>query len=592
MEDQGKRLLLAVGIVAAMYLAWMLLFPPKAPPPAPPSKPAVAETKAGPSPTTASAPAPGTPEAGPTCKPESPTEAAQWDTPEWTATFSRCGGALASLTLKGAQFEVDGKPMDMARAGRDPAYYPLQVQVAAPASGGTNVDEPRVGLIPAGATWELTNHTEEAISFKWRSPDGTLEVTKTFRRNVPSKYGFLLDVAVTNVAPAGGPKRMVEAAVALYGYQDPMAKERGTFTYAEPWWDAACYVDGKARHDAVKGLAAAPGVHGGDVRWAAIAHQYFLFAAAPLGADPVVCTNSMVAAERRGIIESRLTFNTPSTLEPGQSLKQALVVYSGPKLHGELDQISIVNGRETHLADAVDLGWFSFLARPMLALLKVFHGWVGNWGVAIILLTITVKLLTLYWTTKSMRSMKAMSKLKPEFDKLREKYANDKMKQQEELMKLYKSHKISPLGGCLPLLLQMPIWFALYQTLSAAAELYHAPFVGWIQDLTVPDHYYVIPIVLTGVTFLQTKLSPAAVDSQQQKIMQYLMPAMLGFFSLVFPSGLGIYMLTNTGLSIGHQQWMNSQDKKRPAPTPPRAEAKADAKPQKKPEKGVAAKKA
>jgi YidC/Oxa1 family membrane protein insertase len=604
MEDQGKRLLLAVGIVAAMYLAWMVLFPPKAPPPAPP-KPAVADTRpvvAQASPTPQAA---GAPEAGPACAPEAAGEAPTWDTPEYVATFSRCGGTLASLRLKGKQFEVDGKAMDMVRTGSSPAYYPLQVQVAAPASGGTGVEEARVPIVPASATWELTNQGEDAVSFKWRSPDGTIEVTKTFHKNLPSKYGFTLDFGVANVAAAGGPKRLVEASLAIYGFQDLSAKERGTFTYAEPWWDAACYVDGKTRHDAVKALAAAPVVHGGDVRWGGIAHQYFLFAAAPLAADPVTCTSSTVPADRRGVIESRLAYNTPSTLEPGQSLKQSLAVYAGPKLHGELDQISIVGGRETHLADAVDLGWFSFLARPMLGLLKIFHGGVGNWGVAIILLTITVKLLTLYWTTKSMRSMKAMSKLKPEFDKLREKYANDKMKQQEELMKLYKVHKISPLGGCLPLLLQMPIWFALYQSLSAAAELYHAPFVGWIQDLTVPDPFYVIPIVLTGVTFLQTRLSPAAVDSQQQKIMQYMMPAMLGFFSLVFPSGLGIYMLTNTGLSIGHQAWMNSQDKKKkPAPTPPksetkpetRPETKADAKPgaksHKKSDKGVAAKKA
>jgi YidC/Oxa1 family membrane protein insertase len=602
MEDQGKRLLLAVGIVAAMYLAWMLLFPPKPQAPAAPSKPAVTETKvAGEKPGNQDKPAEaaaaaGTPEGGPACTPESPSEAPKWETPEWVATFSRCGGALASLSLKGKQFQTDGKPMDMVRTGHNPAYYPLQVQVAAPASGGTSADEQRVGLVPAGATWELTNQSDDAVSFKWRSADGSVEITKTFRRNVPSKYGLALEFTVTNVGATGGAKRLVEPSVAIFGYQDMMAKERGTFTYAEPWWDAACYVDGKARHDAVKGLAAAPSVHGGDIRWGGIAHQYFLFAAAPLGADPVTCTNSMVQAEKRGIVESRLTYNTPSTLEPGQSLKQSLVIYAGPKIHSELDEISVVAGRETHLADAVDLGWFSFLARPMLALLKLFHGWVGSWAVAIILLTITVKLLTLYWTTKSMRSMKAMSKLKPEFDKLREKYATDKMKQQEELMKLYKSHKISPLGGCLPLLLQMPIWFALYQTLSAAAELYHAPFL-WLPDLTVPDHYYIIPIVLTGVTFLQTKFSPAAVDSQQQKIMQYMMPAMLGFFSLVFPSGLGIYMLTNTGLSIAHQQWMNSQDKKKPAPPPPpkaeaKPQAKNDPKSQKKPEKGVATKKA
>jgi YidC/Oxa1 family membrane protein insertase len=588
MEDQGKRLMLAVGIVAAMYLAWMVLFPAKPPPPAPARQTSAADTRpVEPAKDKAEPAAPSGDTAA--CEPEAASDAPRWETPDWVATFSRCGGALASFKLKGAQFQFDGKPMDMVRTAADPAHHPLRVQVESPASGGVNADEKRVAVVPDGATWELTNSSADAVSFKWRSPDDSLEVTKTFRRATPSKYAFFMDLAVTNTAKEAGQKRLVEASVLLYGYQDPNAKERGTFTYADPWWDTACYSDGKPRHDTVKALAAGAVTHSIDVRWGSIAHQYFLFAAAPVGQDSVSCTNALVPAPKPGTMVSRLTYTTPSTLEPGQSLKQSLVVYVGPKLHGELDQVTIIGGKDTRLADAVDLGWFAFLARPMLALLKLFHGWVGNWGIAIILLTITVKVLTLYWTTKSMRSMKAMSKLKPEFDKIREKHANDKMKQQEELMKLYKVHKISPLGGCLPLLLQMPIWFALYQTLSAAAELYRAPFVFWIKDLTVPDPYYVIPVVLTVVTFLQTKFSPAAVDSQQQKIMQYMMPAMLGFFSLVFPSGLGVYMLTNTMLSVAHQQWMNRQDKKHTPPPPAATQKKPDAG---KPDKRVAGKKA
>src|SRR5450432_2239405 len=149
-----------------------------------------------------------------------------------------------------------------------------------------------------------------------------------------------------------------------------------------------------------------------------------------------------------------------------------------------------------------------------------------------------------------MKSMKAMSRLKPEMDKIKLQYANDKTRQQTEMMNLYKRHQVSPFGGCLPMLLQMPVWFALYQTLRSAADLYRAPFMGWIHDLTAPDPLHIIPVVLTGLMFLQAKLSPAAVDSQQQKMMQYLMPVMFGFMSLVFPAGLAIYMFTNTLLSM------------------------------------------
>jgi YidC/Oxa1 family membrane protein insertase len=235
--------------------------------------------------------------------------------------------------------------------------------------------------------------------------------------------------------------------------------------------------------------------------------------------------------------------------------------------------VTKIVGQDVKLGDAVDLGWFAVLARPMLFLLKMFHGWIGNWGIAIILLTILVKLLTLYWTTKSMRSMKAMSKLKPEMDKIREKFPEDKQRQNLEMMNLYKTHKISPFGGCLPMLLQMPVWLALYRTLSASAEIYRAPFAGWIQDLTAPDPLYILPVALTGLMFLSARITPAAVDSQQQKIMQYMMPIMFGFFSLIFPAGLALYMFTNTLLGMVHQLYMNRTDVVPPkvvaAPAPP-----------------------
>jgi YidC/Oxa1 family membrane protein insertase len=162
--------------------------------------------------------------------------------------------------------------------------------------------------------------------------------------------------------------------------------------------------------------------------------------------------------------------------------------------------------------------------------------------------------------------MKAMSKLKPEMDKIREKYPDDKQKQNLEMMNLYKTHQISPFGGCLPLLLQMPIWFALYRTLASAAELYQAPFLGYIQDLTAPDPYYIIPIALTALMFWQARITPATVDSQQQKIMQWVMPIMMGVFSLLFPAGLAVYMLTNTVLGMIHQVYMNRTDTSTPAP--------------------------
>jgi YidC/Oxa1 family membrane protein insertase len=196
-------------------------------------------------------------------------------------------------------------------------------------------------------------------------------------------------------------------------------------------------------------------------------------------------------------------------------------------------------------------------------LLQKFHDVVGNWGLSIILLTFLVKGLTLFWTTRSMRSMKAMAALAPQMKALQAKYADDKQRQQAETMALYKQHGVNPVAGCLPILLQMPIWLALYRMLSNAGELYHQPFIhGWISDLTATDPFYVLPVLLVVTMFVQARLQPAAVDSTQQKFMQYGMPLMFGAFSFVCPAGLTIYMFTNTVLSAVHSIYMNKFDKK------------------------------
>lgn len=198
----------------------------------------------------------------------------------------------------------------------------------------------------------------------------------------------------------------------------------------------------------------------------------------------------------------------------------------------------------------------------MLSLLQFFHGMVGNWGIAIILLTILVKLATLYWLTKSMRSMKSMAVLAPKMKALKEKYKDDSAKLQLETMALYKENGVNPVAGCLPMFLQMPVWIALYRMLSSASELYLQPFVGgWINDLTARDPYYVLPIALTVTMFLQSRLQPAAVDNAQQKMMMYGMPLMFGAMGLFFPSGLTLYMFTNTVLGALHSVYMNKFDK-------------------------------
>jgi YidC/Oxa1 family membrane protein insertase len=194
------------------------------------------------------------------------------------------------------------------------------------------------------------------------------------------------------------------------------------------------------------------------------------------------------------------------------------------------------------------------------------HGIFGNWGVAIIMLTVIVKVATLYWTTKSMRSMKEMAVLQPQLKSIQEKYKDDKQRQQTEMWALYKENGVSPVAGCLPMFLQMPIWIALYRTLQSAGELYRQPFVSaWLPDLTVADPTHVLTYVLVVAMFVQARLTPQNPDpsqKQQQMIMQYGLPIMFGAMSWVFPSGLSLYMLTNTFLQALNSIYVNKFDKK------------------------------
>jgi YidC/Oxa1 family membrane protein insertase len=448
--------------------------------------------------------------------------------------------------------------IDLVRARQNAAYFALQTPVAATAPGVVSPDAPRTVIVPAGAEWTLAGATPDQVSWRYATTDG-VEVTKTFRR-LAGRYAFALDVDVKNVSATAGQKRIVAASVDTFTFQDPNVRERSLFHYAEPTWATACYVGGEYLRDAIADLKnGAARVNTGDVRWTGPDHQYFLFGYGPLASETATCTRGYLAGAQ-GVLHTSLQQGLPAALEPNQSVTQSFVVYAGPKLIDDLEAASKLAGKEAQFKESVDLGWFAILGRPMLFLLKLFHGWTGSWGIAIVLLTVVVKLLTLYWTQKSMRSMKALSKLKPEMDKVREKYGDNKAKQNEELLKLYKTHQISPFGGCLPMVLQMPIWLALYSTLAAAADLYRAPFLGYIDDLTAPDPYYILPVLLTGLMFWQMRLTPSTGDNQQQKIMQWVLPIMMGVFSLLFPSGLAVYMLTNTILGMIHQVYMNRTD--------------------------------
>jgi YidC/Oxa1 family membrane protein insertase len=198
---------------------------------------------------------------------------------------------------------------------------------------------------------------------------------------------------------------------------------------------------------------------------------------------------------------------------------------------------------------------FAFFARILLYVMRWFEKVVHNWGIAIILLTVLVKVLLFPLTAKSVRSMNEMRKLQPEIEKLKQKFAGDREKLNAATMRLYQEHKVNPLGGCLPMLLQLPIWFALYATLQTSVELYREPFL-WMHDLTRHDPYFILPIAMGISSWAMQKVSPQPADNAQAKMMLYFMPIFFSALMLFVPGGLTLYIFVNNLLSIAQQQFM------------------------------------
>jgi YidC/Oxa1 family membrane protein insertase len=234
-------------------------------------------------------------------------------------------------------------------------------------------------------------------------------------------------------------------------------------------------------------------------------------------------------------------------IEPGASASATVPMYAGPDYQDDLKAIA------PGLDRVVDYGMLTVIAEPLFWVLKVFHGWLGNWGLAIILLTVVIKLVFFPLSAASYRSMAKMKLVTPRLAKIREQYGDDRMKMNQAMMDLYKTEKINPLGGCLPIVVQIPVFISLYWVLLASVELRHAPFYGWIIDLSAEDPFYVLPALMMGSMLLQTKMNPTPPDPVQAKVM-LIMPFVFGVMFFFFPSGLVLYWLVNNILSIA-QQW-------------------------------------
>lgn len=240
-------------------------------------------------------------------------------------------------------------------------------------------------------------------------------------------------------------------------------------------------------------------------------------------------------------------------VNPSSKYTKDYKLFVGPKKYTLLKSVGY------KLSKSIDFGYFSFLAIPFLDMLNFFYKYVHNYGFAIILLTLVVKLVTFPLTQKSMVSMKRMQLLQPKMAELKEKYGSDKQKLNQAVMEMYKKEKVNPFGGCLPIIIQIPVFFALYKTLLVSIELKDSPFIFYITDLSVKDPYYITPILMGVTMFIQQRLSPQTGDPVQQKVFMF-MPVIFTFLFLQFQSGLVLYWLTNNVLSIAQQYFINKKN--------------------------------
>jgi len=392
-----------------------------------------------------------------------------------------------------------------------------------------------------GDNLALKDGESASLEFVWHSEPITMQKRFTFRGD---RYEFAMAVEIQQTPPEYN-----EVGVSWAKAVD-VPPEPGS----EVVFDRALYVDGRKLIESTFDKLSGGKILTGDIGWAGYAGRHFLATAVP--SQPY--NQRLWLKLHDHTVEEKLLFPiTPGTAQ------LALEIYIGPKDFDALEKVG--HG----LSRGVNLGWFGFIAVPLLHILRLSHTFTGNYGVDIILLTVLIKVLFIPLTQRSFRSMREMQKLQPQMAKIRERYKDNSEQMNKEIMELYRRHKVNPLGGCLPMVLQIPVFIGLYSALSNAVELRHAPFLLWITDLSAPDRLGslqlpfvqhpgvpVLTLLMGASMFIQQWMSPTAGDPQQQRVMM-IMPLMFTFMFVNFPAGLALYWLVNNVLTIAQQYYIN-----------------------------------
>ncbi len=493
-------------------------------------------------------------------------------TDKYRAVFTTRGASLKHFQLLSAKYRRDGQPIDLSTTPDLDFYRQLRFHFRNPAAASKQVDwQVDYDLVD----WQIVRQDGKTCEFVYR--DAETELRKLVRA---SGRAYEVEVRTTVKNLADRPLRHA-ATLHTAAWRTTEEVEGGMFRVSPFVTQVECVMnDGEAvrlKPSDFEGKdfeapefspsALNPGdwhQPPGTPNFASISNAYFTHAIMPVSSPKgaPVCQLQIEqrfdaarfkspSADPNGGAMYRARLAYPSVdLEPGASAEYVALSYVGPK---ERDVLAAAGGGEFHLDEVIDLGFFTVIAKVIVAFLLQVHSVIPNWGIAIIVLTICVRMLLFPLSIPSIKSMVKMRELKPELDALNQKYKDDPQAKGLAQMELWRKHKVNPLKGCLPQLASMPVWIALYTTLQTAVELYNTQFL-WFPDLSERDPYFILPFVIGGTAFVQQKLMPMQADPTQQKMMMYFMPAMFTVFMLFLPAGLGVYMFTNSVLGIIQQQ--------------------------------------
>ena len=524
-----------LGVAVAVPMLLQQMSPKQPPKPAASTAPQAADVKA---PDTGATPRAQTAKAPPVEEKVFPLE-----TEQWSALVSNVSGGIKSFKLKDTQFKHKGELANIVTTDK-PKFYPLTFRVH-----GADLGENPVYKVDANDSQLVRLQTEAdgvVVTRKLEAGKGPYQVwitTSIENRGSAARKLSLEEMTyhyVLREAESGGvpllPARSSAISSGLCAHGEDFERE-----------------DRKALKDSKQWS---------NIHFTGIEDVYFLNALVAVENNGTSCQlttqdrghDPKKPSEPLGSLFAATLRYPEQTLAPGQTRTIRTLAYLGPKTPEELSLAG------HNLRRAINTGFFTSLADGLTGLLAMIHGAVGNWGVAIILLTFFVKLVLYPLTHKQMASMAKMKELKPEMDRINELYADDREKKGAAVMELYRKKGVNPMAGCFPVVLQLPIWFSLYSSLSSNIRLLNAPFALWWTDLSSPDPYFVLPLALGVLMFVQQKLAPpTGTDPMQAKMMLYMMPTMITSFMLFLPAGLCLYMFTNSALSILQQRFIEAR---------------------------------